>query len=163
MHRNAPLTPEGRQRLCERIQSGWTITAAPESMNLSRQCASKWWNRYRAEGEAGLEDRPSRPKTCPHQTPARVEQKILRLRTKHQLDPARIAGIVGVPPSTVHRVLVRHGVNRLKWMDRTSGRVIRRIETHRCGELVHIDVKKLALRISAGCRGPLTRTRALRF
>lgn len=144
MHRNAPLTPEGRQRLCERIQSGWTITAAAESMNLSRQCASKWWNRYLAEGQAGLEDRSSRPKTCPHQTPARVEQKILRLRTKHQLGPARIAGILDLPPSTVHRVLVRHGVNRLKWMDRTTGRVIRRIETHRCGELVHIDVKKLA-------------------
>ena len=58
--------------------------------------------------------------------------------------PARLAGIVGVPASTVHRVLVRHGVNRLRWMDRPTGRVIRRIETSRCGELVHIDVKKLA-------------------
>jgi transposase InsO family protein len=29
-------------------------------------------------------------------------------------------------------------------MDRPTGRVIRRIETTRCGELVHIDVKKLA-------------------
>jgi transposase InsO family protein len=44
----------------------------------------------------------------------------------------------------VHRVLVRHGVNRLRWMDRPTGRVIRRIDTDRCGELVHIDVKKLA-------------------
>ena len=58
-------------------------------------------------------------------------------------------GIVGVPASTVHRVLVRHGCNRLAWMDRTTGRVIRRIETSRTGELVHIDVKKLA-RIPAG-------------
>ena len=53
-------------------------------------------------------------------------------------------GIVGVPASTVHRVLVRHGMNRLRWMDRPTGRVIRRIETSHCGELVHIDVKKLA-------------------
>jgi transposase InsO family protein len=44
----------------------------------------------------------------------------------------------------VHRVLVRHGLNRLGWMDRPTGRVVRRIETSRCGELVHIDVKKLA-------------------
>lgn len=29
-------------------------------------------------------------------------------------------------------------------MDRPTGRVVRRIETSRCGELVHIDVKKLA-------------------
>jgi transposase InsO family protein len=60
------------------------------------------------------------------------------------LGPARIAGIVGVPASTVHRVLVRHGINRLRWLDRPTGRTIRRIHTERCGELVHIDVKKLA-------------------
>jgi transposase InsO family protein len=45
----------------------------------------------------------------------------------------------------VHRILVRHGVNRLRWLDRATGRVIRRIETSRPGELVHIDVKKLAV------------------
>ncbi|MCC2099484.1 MAG: IS481 family transposase [Hyphomicrobiales bacterium] len=144
MHRNAPLTIEGRSRLCQRIEAGWTITAAAESMNVSRQCASKWWNRYRTDGIAGLADRSSRPHTCPHQTPRRVEQKIVALRLKHRLGPARIAGIIGVPPATVHRVLVRHGVNRLRWIDRPTGRVIRRIETSRPGELVHIDVKKLA-------------------
>jgi transposase InsO family protein len=82
--------------------------------------------------------------SCPHQTPARVERRIVALRQSRRLGPARLAGIVGVPASTVHRVLVRHGVNRLRWMDRPTGRVIRRIETTRCGELVHIDVKKLA-------------------
>ena len=66
------------------------------------------------------------------------------MRQSRKLGPARLAGIVGVPPSTVHRILVRHRVNRLAWMDRPTGRVIRRIETSRCGELVHIDVKKLA-------------------
>jgi transposase InsO family protein len=113
-------------------------------MNISRQCAHKWWRRYRDEGLAGLDDRSSRPHSCPHQTPARVERRIVALRQSRKLGPARLAGIVGVPASTVHRVLVRHGVNRLRWMDRPTGRVIRRIETTRCGELVHIDVKKLA-------------------
>ena len=144
MHRNAPLTAEGRLRLCQRIEAGWTVAAAAESMNLSRQCAHKWWRRYNDEGVAGLVDRSSRPVSCPHQTPARVERRIVALRRSRKLGPARLAGIVGVPASTVHRVLVRHGVNRLRWMDRTTGRVIRRIETARCGELVHIDVKKLA-------------------
>jgi hypothetical protein len=50
-----------------------------------------------------------------------------------------------MPASTVHRVLVRHGVNRVVWMDRISGRVIRRIETSRPGALVHVDVKKQAI------------------
>jgi transposase InsO family protein len=144
MHRNAPLTPEGRLRLCVRIEDGWTVSAAAESMNISRQCAHKWWRRYCEQGVAGLADRSSRPQRCPHQTPARLERRIVALRQSRRLGPARLAGIVGVPASTVHRVLVRHGVNRLRWMDRTTGRVIRRIETARPGELVHIDVKKLA-------------------
>ena len=55
-----------------------------------------------------------------------------------------VAGGLEVTAATIHRVLVRHGVNRLKWMDRTSGRVIRRVEASRCRELIHIDVKKLA-------------------
>ena len=64
--------------------------------------------------------------------------------------------IVGVPASTVHRVLCRHGLNRLAWMDRPTGQVIRRIHTDRPGELVHVDVKKLG-RIppvaAGGCHG----------
>jgi transposase InsO family protein len=118
-------------------------------MNISRQCAHKWWRRLQDEGVAGLRDRSSRPHSCPHQTPARVERRIVALRHARKLGPARLSGIVGVPASTVHRVLVRHGLNRLRWMDRPTGRVIRRIETSRCGELVHIDVKKLA-RVPAG-------------
>jgi transposase InsO family protein len=144
MHRNAPLTPEGRRRLCELIAAGWTVAAAAESMRISRQCAHKWWRRYLAEGLDGLVDRSSRPKSCPHQTPARVERRIVALREARKLGPARLGGLVGMHPSTVHRVLVRHHCNRLAWMDRVTGRVVRRIETHHCGELVHIDIKKLS-------------------
>ena len=144
--------------MCHRIEDGWTVAAAAESMNISRQCAHKWWRRYRDEGVAGLEDRSSRPRSCPHQTPARVERRIVALRQSRKLGPARLAGIVGVPASTVHRVLVRHGVNRLRWMDRPTGRVIRRIETSRCGELVHIDVKKLARVPDGGGHKKLGRT-----
>src|ERR1700722_17640618 len=128
---------------------GWTVAAAAESMNISRQCAHKWWRRYREEGETGLRDRSSRPHHCPHQTTARIERRIVALRQSRKLGPARLAGIVDVPASTVHRVLVRHQINRLRWMDRPTGRVIRRIETDHCGELIHVDVKKLA-RIPAG-------------
>jgi transposase InsO family protein len=144
LHRNAPLTPEGRLRLCARIEAGWTITTAAESMQISRQCAHKWWSRYLAEGPSGLVDRSSRPHSSPNQTPARTERRIVALRRSRMIGPARLAGIVGVPASTVHQVLVRHGVNRLRWLDRPTGRTIRRIDTSRVGELVHIDVKKLA-------------------
>ena len=43
MHRNAPLTPEGRRRLCELVENGWTVASAAESMRISRQTAHKWW------------------------------------------------------------------------------------------------------------------------
>lgn len=63
--------------------------------------------------------------------------------------PARIGYLLGLHPSTVHRVLTRYGLARLRWLDRPTGRTVRRIETTACGELVHVDVKKLG-KIPAG-------------
>jgi transposase InsO family protein len=142
VHRNAPLTPEGRLRLCRLIEAGYTVASSAESMRISRQTAHKWWRRYEEAGRAGLEDRSSRPRRCPTKTPDRVERRLVELRRKHQVGPARLAPRAGVPASTLHRVLQRHGVSRLKDLDRVSGRVIRRIETSHPGELVHLDVKK---------------------
>jgi transposase-like protein len=144
MHRNVPLTPEGRLRLCRRIEEGWPVAHAAASMGISRDRAYVWWRRYREEGPAGRRDRSSRPHRCPTKTKASRERRIKTLRTKRGLGPARIAGIVHMPASSVHRVLVRHGLNRLDHLDRLSCAPIRRIEMTRPGELVHIDVKKLA-------------------
>jgi hypothetical protein len=74
-----------------------------------------------------------------------VERRVEVLRRRRKLGPARIAGIVGVAASTVHRIVCRQGLNRLVWMDRPSGTVIRRrrIEHSRPGEQIQIDVKKL--------------------
>jgi transposase InsO family protein len=143
MHRNAKLTPLGRRTLIERIQVGRPVAHVADEMGISRACAYKWWSRFRHEGWQGLEDRSSRPKSCPHQTARVLERRIEQLRRRHKLGPACIAGIVEMPASTVHRVLCRLGLNRLRWMDRPTGRVIRRIHTDRPGELVHVDVKKL--------------------
>jgi transposase InsO family protein len=143
VHRNAPMTARGRMIMIERIASGRPIAHVAAEMGVARKTADKWWRRWLTEGEAGLEDRSSRPHRCPHQSPVRMEQRIVRLRERRKLGPARIASIVGVPASTVHRVLCRHGLNRLAWMDRPTGRVIRRIHTDRPGQLVHVDVKKL--------------------
>jgi transposase InsO family protein len=49
----------------------------------------------------------------------------------------------------VHRVLTRYGMAKLRWLDRPTGRVIRRIESARPGDLVHVDVKKLG-KVPAG-------------
>lgn len=144
MHRNAPLTPEGRLRLCRLIEDGWTVAAGAESFRISRQTAHKWWRRYQEAGEPGLVDRSSRPRRCPTKTPANVERRMVELRRRHQVSAARLADRAGVPPSTLHAIWSRHGVSRLSDLERRTGRVIRRIETSRPGELVHVDVKKQA-------------------
>lgn len=144
MHRNAPLTPEGRLRLCRMIEEGWPVATAAEGMRISRQTAHKWWRRYQEGGVASLDDRSSRPKRCPAKTPTKVERRMVELRRRHQLGPARLAPRAGIPASTLHRIWQRHGVSRLSDLERRSGTVVRRIETSRPGELVHVDVKKQA-------------------
>jgi len=148
-HANAKLTLRARRDLVERMLAGWSVSEIAEMMNVSRPTVYKWWARWRTEGDAGLWDRSSRPRRCPHQTSVRLERRIERLRRSRKLGPARIAGILELQASTVHRVLVRQGLNRLRWIDRPTGRVIRRIETSRPGELVHVDTKKLS-RIPTG-------------
>jgi transposase InsO family protein len=143
MHRNARLTPAGRLLLCERIEAGWPVAHAAHSMGISRDRAYVWWRRYQTEGVAGLEDRSSRPHRSPTRTKASRERRIVTLRRRRGLGPARIAGIVRMPASTVHAVLVRHGLNRLDHLDRVTRAPIRRIEMTRPGELVHVDIKKL--------------------
>jgi transposase InsO family protein len=144
VHRNAPLTPEGRRRLCELIEGGWTVASAAESMRISRQTAHKWWRRYQESGPVGLVDRSSRPRRCPTKTSAKVERRVVELRRRYQLGPARLAERAGLPASTLHAIWARHGVSRLSDLERRAGRVVRRIETSRPGELVHVDVKKQA-------------------
>ena len=112
-------------------------------MGISRTTADRWWGRYQQLGQAGLVDRPSVPAHSPRRTPARLQQRILRLRRRERLGPARIAARVQLPASTVHRVLVRHQLNRLASLDRPTGRPIRRDEHLHPGDLVHLDTKKL--------------------
>jgi transposase InsO family protein len=152
-HANARLTPAGRLTLVQRIQAGRPAAHVAAEMGISRTTAYRWAARYRAEGQAGLADRPSTARTQPHKTPPEVEQAIIRLRVARKLGPARIAAILGLAASTVHRVLTRLGLNRLAWLDRPTGRVIRRYERASPGELVHLDVKKLGrLRPGGGHR-----------
>ena len=143
MHGNARLTPVGRLTMVLRIEAGRPVADVAAEMGISRPTAYKWWHRWSEEGESGLVDRSSRPDRCPHQTSPAVAAQIEELRCTLKLGPARIGHRLGVPASTVQRVLVRLGLNRLAWMDRPTGGVIRRYERDRPGDLVHVDIKKL--------------------
>ena len=116
---------------------------AAASMGISRDRAYVWWRRYQEEGVAGLEDRPCRPSDAPTRRRRASSVGSSRFDRRRGLGPARIAGIVDMHASTVHRVLVRHQVSRLDRLDRTTREPIRRFEMSRPGELVHVDIKKL--------------------
>jgi transposase InsO family protein len=156
-HRNARLTLHGRRLLVRRVRvEGMPIAHAAKAMGVSRQCAHRWVARYDADGDAGLLERSSRPKTTPTKTPAKLERKVLQARAKHRLGPDRLAEEVGVPARTIGRILRRHDVPRLAECDPMTGEAIRsskattvRYERDRPGELVHMDVKKIG-RIPAG-------------
>ena len=143
MHANARLTPIGRLTMVLRIEAGRPVAHVAAEMGISRPTAYKWWHRWDELGAEGLVDRSSRPKSCPHQTSSAIESQIEELRRTLKLGPVRIGFRLGVPASTVHRVLTRLGISQLSWMDRPTGQVIRRYERERTGELVHVDIKKL--------------------
>ena len=113
-------------------------------MSVSRGTVYKWWRRYQSDptGRWWL-DLSSRPLRSPTKTRRKLERKIVSLRRNKKLGPARIAARLEMAPSTVHAVLARNDMSRLAWMDRPTGRVIRRYEHERPGDLVHVDIKKL--------------------
>ena len=70
-HKNAPLTPKGREVMVRSvIEGGLTKAAAARQFNVAAKTVAKWVKRFRAEGVDGLQDRSSRPHSLPSQTPA---------------------------------------------------------------------------------------------
>jgi len=90
-----------------------------------------------------MANRSSRPHRSPRRTPTRTERRIIKVRVIRRWGPARIGFLLGLHPSTVHRVLARYGLARLTWLDRATGRNVRRYEHAAPGDLVHVDVKKI--------------------
>jgi transposase InsO family protein len=142
-HPRARLTPLGRRLLVDRVlELGWSAASAADAAGVSRATCYKWLRRFAEEGEAGLLDRTSRPRTCPGAIGPKAERQILRARQHEKRGPHHLAAVLGRPRSTIYGVLRRHGRSRLDHTDRPTGVPIR-YEKDRPGELVHVDVKKL--------------------
>lgn len=144
MHPRPRLNVFGRQLIVARREAGWSAAAAAEALGVSRATVHKWWRRYRAEGVCGLADRSSRPRSSPRRLDPQVEAGVVALRRARRLGPHRLALLTGLARSTCYKVVRRHQLPRLAWLDRPTGRVVRRYEMRRPGELGHMDVKKLA-------------------
>jgi transposase InsO family protein len=140
-HKNARLTPKGREEMARAVvDCGLSKAAAARRYNTTPKTVAKWVERFRAAGIDGLRDRSSEPHSSPGQTaPARCAAIEALRRARHT--GKQIAAEVGVSPATVSRILKRLGLNRLSALE--PAEPVRRYQRENPGELIHIDIKKL--------------------
>lgn len=132
-----------RQLLVSRVVGlGKPVATVAEELGVSRATGYKWVRRYRLEGPDGLLDRPSRPHRSPRRLAPEREAEVLAARADLRYGPHRLAPLLGLPRSTVYRVLRRHGFARLRDGDRLTGAPLRYEACHP-GALIHQDHKKL--------------------
>lgn len=150
-HANARLNVHGRRLLVSRVvDDGRPVAHVAKELGISRQCAHRWVNRFRAEGEAGLVDRSSRPRRLARKTPLEVELVVVARRLADRRGQDWLGPELGIPPRTVSAILRRHRVPYLRECDPLTGEVIRsskttavRYERATPGDLIHVDVKKI--------------------
>jgi transposase InsO family protein len=141
LHGNARTCPHSRLLMVRRVElEGWTLGQAAEAAGVSVRTVSKWLACYRAEGEDGLLDRSSAPRSIPHRTSEERVQAIAALR-RLRMTAAEIAEVLRMPLSTVSAVLTRIGLGKRSRLEPPEP--ANRYERARPGELLHIDVKKL--------------------
>ena len=153
-HANAPLTPEGRRRLCQRVDAGRAICHVAAEAGVSRQTLGKWYARWCESGMAGLHDRSSAPARRPNQTDTRIEDLVEAARRKYKVGPQQLVARLRedhglhLSASTVYAILRRRGVSRLAVLD-VTGEDLRtttppvRYEWPAPGDMIHVDVKKI--------------------
>lgn len=156
IHKNARLTPKGREVLIRRLECGERPGDVGCAIGVSTRTVYKWWRRFREHGLAGLQDRSSRPATSPLRTGAGTEAMVVQLRRERRIMD-QIAAETGVSRATVGRILARHGLNR--WRDLEPVEPVVRYERKTPGELIHIDIKKLGKFTRTGHRITGDRTR----
>lgn len=141
IHKNARLTPLRREEMALAVAEGQVSKAqAARLYGVSPKIVSRWLERFRAQGRAGMADRSSRPKISPRQTGQSLAERIVALR-RQRLTGKHIAMETGVSPATVSRVLRRAGLSRMKDIDPAEPVV--RYEYAEPGGLIHLDIKRL--------------------
>ncbi|OAF11684.1 IS481 family transposase, partial [Bradyrhizobium neotropicale] len=150
VHKNAPLTPTGREAMVRGVvEDGLSQAAAADQFNTTPKTVAKWVERFRAAGVEGLRDRSSRPLSSPSQTPRATCEAVEALRRQRHTGK-QIAAEVGLSRATVSRILRRLGLSRTR--DLEPAEPVRRYEREQPGELIHIDIKKLGRFVRPGHR-----------
>lgn len=142
LHKHARLSPRGRALLVDRILvHGLRVEEAAQAAGVSVRTAYKWLKRFKQEGVEGLADRSSRPRRCPHATPPAIADQVIEQRRSRRTY-GQIAQLLPVAPSTIARLLRRAGLHRLAELEPAVPE--NRYEYAQPGQLLHLDIKKLA-------------------
>jgi transposase InsO family protein len=142
-HKNARTTALGREEMIRRIvEEGRPVAEVAAGFGISERTARKWLGRWKREGRAGLENRSSRPGRVANRLADAAIAAIEQLRREYRLTAEAIAGKLMLARSTVAGWLARQGIGRLKSLVETEP--VRRYQRQRAGELIHLDIKKLA-------------------
>jgi transposase InsO family protein len=141
MHKNARLTPKGREVMLARLEAGQHPADVAQAMAVSLTTLRKWRGRFCEAGLLGLQDRSSRPSHHPRQLLGSVQGQIIDLRLQRRTGRF-IAHRLGVSGASVSRVLRRARLSR--WRELEPRPPVRRYQRERPGELLHLDIKKLA-------------------
>lgn len=142
VHSLARSLPASRALLVDRVRKQrWTAAKAAAAAGISVRTAYKWLARHAAEGLQGLRDRSSRPRRSPSRLPADREALVLELR-RSRMTAKQIARQLRLTRPTVARALVRNGVSRLSLLE--PPKPANRYQWPNPGDLVHVDIKKLA-------------------
>lgn len=141
-HHNARSTVSLREELAQQvIDCRLSLKEAAAEFKLSRQSAAKWVRRYREQGRAGLRDRSSRPHRMPRCTAAARVTQVEQLRRQRRTG-VQIAQSLGLSRATVSRILTRLRLNQMRMLEPKIPVV--RYEHPAPGDLLHVDIKKLA-------------------
>jgi transposase len=136
------MTPLGRAEMVRRIKEGQPLGVVADGFAISERTARKWLARFEKEGPAGLENCSSRPKEVANRTGEPWLVSIERLRREYRLTGDEIAEKLSMARSTVAGWLTRLGLGRLAALEPKPP--VRRYQRDRPGELLHLDIKKLA-------------------
>lgn len=138
-HPNARRTPAGRAEVFEAVEAGLTVVAACLAFRVSRRWYYRWLPRWQAERADGMHDRSSRPLPSPQRLSLATEALISGLRQTTGWGPDRIAAVLGLARSTVHRAIRRLGLSAA----RAEREPVVRYEYAVPGGLLHLDTKQL--------------------
>ncbi len=141
IHKNARLSFRSRELLVQRVvERAVTLKAAAAAFSVTVKTAAKWVRRFRAQGNAGLLDRSSRPHRSPRRLPQAVIERVVQLRRSYT-PGYEIARCTAVSPASISRILRRARLSR--WRDLHPAPPVVRYEHPAPGDLLHLDIKGL--------------------